>query len=398
MTDEPIKRRQPKESVADDLQREGLPPCKYFLSTGSTLLDLAISDRCPGGVASGRITHFYGGNSTAKSVLVQEICASAQAVGGSAVYGDAEHTLDLSRARSVHGVAVGGWEDEETRLAAMGLPWKDPKLLAVQHNFVYRSPTLLEDWWDVDVAAICGLVKKGKLASPCAHAIDSISALPSKVETAGSLADSGYGQSRPKVNSQAFRVYLHPIAEADLTIVAVDQTRDAVGKMSFGPPKPAVSGGHAIEFYASTRVQLDHAGYILNRYKKVVGVRVRFDVTKNKVAPPHRGGTFVVLFDYGIDDVTSCLEWLRDTLYPKKRGEKSPDDGDEQGVAEALGSKLRVAGGGYWKWGDATMGQGIASAVRFVENEEGGYDELRGEVARVWRELYRGDERRPRRR
>ena len=164
-----------------ELKREGLPPCKYYLSTGSTLLDLAISDRYPGGVGSGRVVHIYGDNSTAKSVLAQEILGSAQRMGGHAIFEDAEITLDFDRAQEIFGLHTGLWNQES--LAAIDEDeYVLENMIMVDNKFTYRVPESIEGLFDEEIGPTCQLIQDKRLNQPVAMGIDTFSALPSLAE------------------------------------------------------------------------------------------------------------------------------------------------------------------------------------------------------------------------
>jgi len=360
------RNRQPEsmsESTSENLQREGLPPCRHYLSTGSTLLDLAISDRHPGGIGSGRITHIYGDSSTAKSVLCQEILGSAQRLGGHAIYEDAEGTLDLTRAEEYFGLHVGRWGVEHIVTDS-----DDPleKVVGIDEQFTYRIPSSIEQLFEGEIGTVLKLVGEGRLKSPVAMGVDTFWALPSMAEQKASMGDGTYGTSRAKQFSAAFRKYLYGIAQNDLTVVAIDQTRDNIG-LAFGP-KHTVSGGKAMRFYASTRILLKLAGTIKNKHDVTIGIKVNFTIEKNKIAPPFRKGFFNLLFDYGIDDLTSNLEWLR----------------DNSGLTTPM-TRLQQKGS-WWVWDDIKE-QGADRLVRAIEDENR-ESEVKDEVVRVWRLLH----------
>ncbi len=152
-----MARRRPKAKsgdVTEALQRIELSPVSQFCSTGCTILDLAIADKLPGGFAVGRISHVYGVESSAKTVLAQEPLGAAQRAGGEAWLVDAEQTFDYERA-SIFG-------------------------LDTSERFHYVNTSCIEDLFD---EVIIGALKGRNVSSPPgAIAIDSLSALPSKVE------------------------------------------------------------------------------------------------------------------------------------------------------------------------------------------------------------------------
>jgi len=386
-----IKERK-RRSISKDLKRESLPPSRYFLSTGSTLLDLAISDRYPGGVGSGRTTQLIGDNSTAKTVLMKEILGSAQRQGGFAVEEEAEYTPDFERAE-LFGLDVGDWRD--------GVFDSDlPLIDALDHAdaYVYRNPSSLENVFDDEIAQIVNLsrgqwadvtlkknnkgdtVRKVKMEEvdaipkPIAIGIDTLTALPSIAELNRTLNEKSYNMERAKVMSAGFRKYIKPIGSEDITIVAVDHIRSNVG-ISFGKDW-TVSGGKAMQQYASTRVFLKHTETLKNKHGVDYGVKIHFKVVKNKLAPPFREGDFYVIFDYGIDDIRSNIEWLRN---------------------QKVDSKLKVKGA-WFNWGEERLGQGIEKAI--TNAEEMGETMVRAiekEVVRVWRIIHEPTKRRRKR-
>ena len=372
---------QPDAPVADSLRREPLPPCRHYLSTGCTLLDLAVSDRYPGGVGSGRVVQLIGDNSTAKSVIMHEILGAAQRLGGYALEEDAEYTPDFLRSE-LFGLSVGHWKDDGVQEAALGKGLAD--VLGVDDHYCYRNPQTIEEVFDgeigVAVQALSGVVQDGKkqrgvkpILGPLAIGVDTFTALPSNQEQEDSLDQASYRMERAKKMSAGFRKWLGQVARNDVTIVAVDHIRDAVG-VTFGP-KWTTSGGLALQQYSSTRIFLAHAGDVKNGSDRVIGVKIRAKVVKNKIAPPGREVTFHVLFDYGIDDIRTNLEWL----------------------VEQKETCLLTQGGSWYSWGEDKLGNGMDAAVLGVEKQNK-QAAVRAEVARVWKEVYAAAERAPKER
>ena len=268
-----------------DLIRMDLLPVQHWLSTGCTLLDLAVSDRYPGGLAAGRITQIYGRESTAKTILASEPLGSAQRQGGIAFFADAERSFDFSRA-PLFGIDCENAEQ-----------WR------------YCTPSTIEELFDERLKEAVDLCAGEQTAKPHVMAVDSLSSLPSKVEAEAKLSDSTFGTTRARQLSTAFRVWLSKINQVHLALIFIDQTRIRVG-VQFGNPY-TTSGGESLKFYASTRIQVLPGAVVKNKHKQAIGIWVNFDVQKNKVAPPRRTGSFRVLYDYGIDDVASNLQFLK---------------------------------------------------------------------------------------
>ena len=344
--------------TSECMTREKLPPCRRYLSTGSTLLDLAIADRYPGGVGSGRITHIYGDSSTAKTVLAQEILGSAQRAGGYAVFEDSEYTLDFGRARDLFGLRISAeWDDDD--FVADAIASKVVEAVGSDPEFLYRVPDTVESLYDDEIGPLIELSQGGKIPRPVAVAVDSMSALASVAEQSERLDKGSYGTSRAKANSAAFRKYIRRLATSEVAVVVIDQTREKIGVL-FGSSK-TVSGGNAIKFYASTRVILRHAGDLKNKAEKTVGVKIKFKIEKNKIGPPMREGFFYVVFEYGVDDLRANIEWLAD---------------------KARDSAMELKGS-WLAWKGENLGQGIEAAIAKAEalGLEGA---IAAEVARVW--------------
>ena len=334
--------------IAASLKRVDLSPCTHFFSTGCTLLDLGMADQLPGGFGGGRISHVYGKESTTKSVLMTEAMGSAQRQGGKAFCEDAELTFDFPRAK-IFGVDVSD-----------------------DSKWGYACPTSLEDLWDNHVAKI--VAGRSRKSPHGIVGVDSLSALPSIKELDGTLGEKSYGMSRAKIQSEAFRKYLHTVNDVNLAMLFIDQTRTNVN-VTYGD-KSTFSGGDALRFYASTRVKLTYTGKILNSHKVPVGVEIKFNVVKNKIAPPFREGKFRLLFEFGICDVSSNLVWLKEWDKEEYASEKSSKK--EEGEKER--KKAAYVFGGEKK-------KSLAAMVEFVE-EAGLEDVLRDRVESVWHEVH----------
>jgi len=277
-----------------------LSPVITWLSSGCTLLDLALSGgKANGGFPAGRISHIYGAESTAKTVLAAEPLGSAQRQGGKGYLVDAEWTFDLERARSVYGVNV-----------------TDPAIWELSR------PSCVEELFDdVIDGALTEIEKEG--IPIAAMSIDSLSSLRSKTEAIDSKGKpvkigemGGYGASRARRLSTAFRIKIQDIAASNLALIFVDQARD---DLSSPYKAETTASGRAIKFYSSVRLYLKYKGMLKNKHKQPIGVNLGFKVEKNKVAPPFRSGEFELYFDYGIDDVGTSLKWIKSVTAPSSR-------------------------------------------------------------------------------
>ena len=357
-----------------------------FFSTGSTLLDLAISNKYPGGAAAGKIIHIYGANSTAKTVLCQEILGACQRSKGYAVMVDAEGTLDYDRAE-LFGMEVGEWTDEvyqadnkEKEEKSFNVSQKVSKsvrdniakTLKDNKNFCCFHTPSIESLFNHVIETLVAESGTEEVPNNIALGVDSLSSLPSEVELESELTPSTYGMTRPKQFSVGFRKYIKSLSEKNICLVAIDQTRDNVSGMG---QNNKVSGGKAILFYASTRVWLKNAKPIKNKHDQAIGVEISFIVQKNKVAPPFREGKLRVLFDIGIDDVGANLDWLKE-------------------VSKTVESKLTVKGAWY-QWEGENIGQGLDKTIEYIEDRDM-EQQIEEEVYRVWKELYESPKRKRR--
>jgi len=232
----------------------------------------------------------------------------------------------------------------------------------------YDIPTSIEDLFDRRIKEI---IDKSDGKNPVAVGTDSITALPSITEMEEDLEAKSYGTTRAKILGIAFRKYLRSAAEKKVTLLFIDQVREKLGVV-FGN-KDTYSGGRAIKFYASTQVKVSIKETLKNKYKVPIGIVVKFKVEKNKVAPPYREGFFRLLFDYGIDDIGTNIEWLKEVnVIPYNRGKY-----DMSVLPE---------------WKESSSKVSFDSAVKIIERDNL-EKSLRDLVYKSWKEVYKTEKR-----
>ena len=289
--------RKVNQNNADALKIKELKPVSSYLSTGCTILDLAVSDTFPGGFGAGRISHIYGPESSAKSILISEPLGSAIRQQGNAYLCDVEGTFDFGRAE------------------LFGVNTKELKYIS---SYSEDAPDEITVEYLFDECIRKAEEEVKGLKAPSAFGVDSLSAVSSEKE----MDDNDpYGASKAKMLSAKFRQHIWKINSLNLALIFVDQTRQNVG--GFGK-KFIFGGGEALKFYASTRLYVEKKGDIVNKHKRKTGIEVFFRVEKNKIAPPFREGSFMLLFDYGIDNIATNLIFLKENSEEKGNRYKIP--------------------------------------------------------------------------
>ncbi len=254
-----------------------------WVSTGSTTLDLAVSNRPYGGLPVGRIVELNGLESTGKSLICAHICAETQRKGGVAVVIDAENAA-----------ASEFW-------AALGVDLR---------NLNYNQCECIEEMFDL-MEFMIGHVRKENPDRLLTIIFDSVAGAPTRKELEGDYGVDGYATGKAIIVSKALRKLTGLIGRQRVLPVFTNQLRMNLNAMAFGD-KYIVSAGKALQYHASVRIRLSNIGKIKNADKVVIGNTIQAQVTKNRCGPPFRTASFDVHFDSGIQDLVSLLDFMKD--------------------------------------------------------------------------------------
>jgi recombination protein RecA len=280
------------------------------ISTGSLSLDIALGGK---GVPRGRIIEIFGNESSGKTSIALHTVAEAQKAGGVAAYIDTEHALDPSWAKRL-GVDL--------------------------ENLLVSQPSYAEE-----ALRIAELLVKSNAVDIIV--IDSVAALVPKAEVDGEIGDSHVGL-QARLMSQALRILNPTIARTRTSMIFINQIRQKVG-VFFGSPE-TTSGGLALRFYSSVRIEVRKAGQI-KKGEETIGSEVKVKVVKNKVAPPFKQASFELMFDSGISKEGDLLIL-----------------GQEDKVIEKKGNWLY--------YGDIGLGNGAEKAKEYLRENPSLADEL----------------------
>jgi recombination protein RecA len=290
------------------------------IPTGAMSLDIALG----GGVPRGRIVEIYGPESSGKTTLSLHVVAEAQKKNGICAFVDAEHALDPEYAKRI------GVNTDELLLSQ---PDSGEQALEIVETLVRSNA--------VDVIVV-----------------DSVAALTPRAEIDGEMGDSHMGL-QARLMSQALRKLTAVISKSKTTVIFLNQLRMKIGVM-FGNPE-TTTGGQALKFYASVRMEIRSAGKIEDMgsiEKEQVGLRVKVKVVKNKIAPPFRTAEFDIMYNSGISLEGDLLD---------------------------IAAKFNIArkSGAFYSFKDTKLGQGRENAKLFLMENKKIFEEIKKEVKAV---------------
>ena len=287
------------------------------ISTGSITLDAALGI---GGLPKGRVIEIYGPESSGKTTLSIHAIASAQKAGGIAAFIDAEHAFD--------------------RLYAQKLVVDIENLLISQPDNGEQALEIAEN-----------LIRSGAIDI---IVIDSVAALTPKSEIEGEMGDSKMGL-HARLMSQAMRKLTATISRTGCCCIFINQLREKIGVM-FGNPE-TTTGGNALKFYASIRLDIRRIGQIKDG-ESIVGNRTKVKVVKNKLAPPFRLAEFDIMYGEGISKVGEIV-----------------DLGVDKGIIKKSGS--------WFSYGETKLGQGRDAVKQLMLDNPELADEIEGKIRAI---------------
>ncbi len=250
------------------------------LSTGSLAVDLALG---VGGLPKGRIIEIYGPESSGKTTFCLSVIAEAQKLGGLAAFIDVEHALDPKYAR------IAGVNLDDLLVSQ---PDSGEDALNIMETLIRSN--------SIDVIVL-----------------DSVAALTTRAELDGQMGDATVG-AQARLMSQAMRRLTAVVNKTNCVCIFTNQIREKIGVM-FGNPE-TTSGGRALKFFASVRIDIRRRDQIKTPDGKVVGNRTKINVVKNKVAPPFTEAEFDIMYDEGISATGSLLDLGIEHKILEKRG------------------------------------------------------------------------------
>ncbi len=288
------------------------------ISSGSLGLDIALG---VGGYPRGRVIEIYGPESSGKTTLTLHAIAEAQKAGGIAAFIDAEHAFDRFYAEKL-GVDIDN--------LIISQPDNGEQALEIADNLI-RSGA-------IDIVVI-----------------DSVAALTPKSEIEGEMGDSKMGL-HARLMSQALRKLTASISKTNCTVIFINQLREKIGVM-FGNPE-TTTGGNALKFYASVRLDIRRSTQIKETDGSVAGNKTRVKVVKNKVAPPFKTAEFDIMYGEGVSKVGEVLDL-------------------------AVQHEIVKKSGSWFSYDDTKLGQGRDAVKALIKDNPELMDELEGKVRKI---------------
>ncbi len=287
------------------------------ISTGSISIDYALGI---GGVPRGRVVEVYGPEASGKTTLALQVIAQAQRHGGNAAFVDAEHALDPIYARN---------------------------LGVVLDNLLVSQPDHGEQALEITET----LIRSGAVD---VVVVDSVAALVPRAEIEGEMGDSQVGL-QARLMSQALRKLTGVVSKSNTCLIFINQLREKIGVM-FGNPE-TTTGGRALKFYASVRIDIRRIGAIKDG-DRVVGGRTRVKVVKNKVAPPFRIAEFDMMYGEGISREGDLIDL-------------------------AVEHRIVEKSGAWFSYGGERLGQGRENVRTLLKTKPELYADIEGKVRKA---------------
>jgi recombination protein RecA len=288
------------------------------IPTGALNMDLALGI---GGLPKGRITEIYGAEASGKTTIALHVVAQAQILGGTVAYIDAEHALDVYYAKKL-GV------DIENLLLSQ--PDGGEQALEIVETLVRSSA--------IDLIVV-----------------DSVAALVPRQEIEGNMGDSHVGL-QARLMSQALRKLTAIVSKSNTAVIFINQTRMKIGAPPYVNPE-TTTGGVALKFYSSVRLEVRNAGAIKDAggENQIVGNRCRVKIVKNKFAPPFKTIEFPIIFGEGISNLDILVEM-----------------GIQFDIIKKSGS--------WFSWGETRLGQGLDKTKIYLKENPDLIEQLRTQI------------------
>lgn len=317
---------------------------KEWIGSGSTILDLAISNRKDGGFPVGRVCEITGLEQSGKSLLASHVLLNTQKKGGFAVYIDTENALSTEY------------------LTAIGLDLK---------QMLYIPLETVEDIFET-IDVIIDKIRSSDKNRLVTIVVDSIAGASTKTEMSADFDKDGYATAKALIISKAMRKITNLIGRERICLIITNQLRQKLNAPAFSDPW-TTPGGKGIPFHASVRIRLSSIGAIkvkVDGHDQIVGSRVKAKLVKNRVGPPLRECEYEVYFDSGIDDYSSWLTTMKDY-------------------------KLVDQSGAWYSWTNKKSGEVIKfqskefveKLINVPENKEMIYDEIADKVIMKYQQL-----------